>query len=33
MTVHELEDRMTDIEYVWWQQLYQREHDDEIEAS
>lgn len=33
MTVAELEERMLDREYAIWQKLYEREHDERIEAS
>ena len=33
MTVGEMMDRMTNIEYLWWIGLLQAEHDEKIEAS
>jgi hypothetical protein len=33
MTVGELQDRMSDVEFSWWQALYLREADEREEAS
>jgi len=33
MTVGEMQDRMTNVEFLWWAGLMQAEHDEAIEAS
>lgn len=33
MTVADLGERMTSVEYLWWEQFYLREHDERVEAS